>query len=242
MTKRLSWLALGALLVVGSIGCAKEKPPRDSGKSWMDSLEQKNPGKEADLSGDDDEDPPQTTEKPAAKPKSPPIQLRKSSGRPDIIMGPRKEISSTFGATPGSLLKLKAAGGVATLKIPEFALNGGYNIDFKVDNRGQKKGPVVGSIVYLRLRLGETQRAKAVETGSKDYELRWPLGDKDTLNLAIGTVSTDKGGNEEGKPTWTVIAPARVESGFKEAYFNLKAIGPVMYIHATTADPSEAAP
>ena len=66
--------------------------------------------------------------------------------------------------------------------------------------------------------------------------------DHDTLNLAIGTVSTDKGGNEEGKPTWTVIAPARVESGFKEAYFNLKAIGPVMYIHATTADPSEAAP
>jgi hypothetical protein len=207
----------------------------------MDSLEQKNTGPQPEPAEEDDEPEDKPEAKPAEPPKPPPIEVKPSSGRPAILMGPSTSISSTFGATPGSILKLKVDGGTLTLKIPEDALDAGYNIDFKVEDKGLKKGPVVGNIAMLKLRRGDKMSATQVTTRGPDYEVSVPLGGKDSVNLAVGAVATDDQGAETGKPTWTIFAPTRIEAGFGEAYFTLKTIGPVMYLHATTAAPTAAA-
>ncbi len=232
---------LGAF-VLGNVtmGCGKPKPKAQD--NWLDSLEQKKvegPPPDIDVDDDDDDD-----DKPEAKPApKPAATVQPSSGRPMIQMGPSAVIESTFGNSPGAILKLKAEGGAITLKIPEGALDTGYNLVFKPDNKGQvKKGTVFGTIAYLKLAPGDKLRARAVPTRGDSYELRVPLNGKASVNLAIGAVETDKQGVETGKPTWKVYAPERIEEGFGEAYFKVPEIGPVMYIHATSAEATEAAP
>ncbi len=233
---------LALALPFALLGCDKPEPAKDPGKSWLDSLEQKNPGAAPELPPDEPEPAETAAPKAPEKPAMPAVEVKPPSGRPAILMGPSASISSTFGATPGASLKLKADGGNFTLKIEEYALNGGYNIDFKIDKGSVKKGPVVGSVVYLRTRAGDKVRADAVATRGKPYEVSVPLNGKDTLNLAVGVVQTDEQGNETGKPEWTIYPPVRVESGFGEAIFQLQAIGPVMYLHGTTAEATAAAP
>ena len=235
MSCRVFLLLLPLSLAVVGCGPPPEKP-KDPGKSWMDNLEVKNPGAKPDLSDDDDDDDDdEPAAKPSDKPKPPPIEIKPPSGRPAIIMGPKSAIKSTFGATPGATLKLGADGGNITLRIKEWALPGGFNIEFKVDSGKNRQGAVVGSVAYLKLQPGDKLRAKAVPTKGPDYELSFPQDGG--VNLAIGTIGTDKAGNEEGKLSWKVIAPARVEHG--ETVFVLKEIGPVMYLHATTDQPTE---
>jgi len=229
-------LALGGLV----LGCGKSKPVK-SQDNWLDSLEQKKvEGPPPDIDVDDDDDDDDEEAKPPPKPAT---TVRPSSGRPMIQMGPSATIESTFGVSPGAILKLKAEGGAITLKIPEGALDTGYNLSFKLDKKGQvKKGGVLGSIAYLKLTPGDKLRARAVPTRGDKYELRVPLNGKASVNLAVGAVETDKEGVETGKPTWKVYAPDRIEEGFGEAYFMVPEIGPVMYIHATTAEATEPVP
>jgi hypothetical protein len=226
-------------LLAAASGCAKEKPAKTSG-DWLDSLEKKKvTGKVPDVGDDDDDD---AAEKPKEEPKEAPKPapvIKKSSGRPMIQMGPSAEIKSTFGATPGSLLKLKAAGGNITLKIPEFSLDAGYNIEFTIDTKTKVKGTAVGSIAKLKLTPGDKMRARAVPTRKDNYEVRLPLHDHASVNLAVGSVSTDKQGVEQGSPTWKVYAPTKVETAFKEAHFSIAEIGPVMWLYATTAEVTE---
>lgn len=232
----LGWLIVTALLM----GCGGDKPPPKSGDNWLDNLEKRNlEGPPPDIEIDEEEE-------EEAEPKEPPKpapEVKPSSGRPMIQMGPKAIIESTFGATPGAVLKLAGEGGNFTLRIPEYALSRGYNITWKIDKKGQvKKGSVVGSIAYLKLTPGDKLEARADTAADKPFQIHVPLNGRASLNLAVGSVKTDDQGNETGKPIWKVYPPTRIEEGFGEAHFELPEIGPVMYIHATTADTTEALP
>ncbi len=232
-------LLLAALLALPACG---EKEPAKSG-DWMDHLKVQNPGAEPDLGGADEDPVPTAKEEPAPKPDT---KAKPSSGRPLIQYGPKSLIESTFGVTPGSKLQLN--GGV-TLVIPEYALDTGYNIVFKVaGSSAPKNGPVVGSIAYLKVNPGTKLRSKKVKSRGDLFQVRMGTGAADTINLAIGEVATDDNGNESGKPTWRVVAPTKVNKavgivgGAEEttynAVFELTTIGPILYLHGTTADPT----
>jgi hypothetical protein len=152
-----------------------------------------------------------------------------------VLVGPSKSISETFGATPGSVLQLIAAGGNIVLKLPEGALDAGYNIEFKIAGSAVKpKGTPVGSVASMTVVLGGKEQPKAVPTSGPDYEVRLPLAGKDSLNLALAVVDPE----DATKITWTVLAPKSVDKGLGEATFLLKTIGPVMYLHGTLAEPT----
>jgi hypothetical protein len=169
---------------------------------------------------------------PPEQPKGPPPP----SGRPAILMGPSDTISSTFGATPGAVLKLKGDKGNITLKISEFSLDAGYNIEWKVAKGGPKgKAPALGTMASLKVVLGGKELPSKVTSRGTPFEVRWPTGDKESVNLAIGEATFEATG--ESKPTWHVVAPKNVDAGLKEAYFALEAIGPINYLYATTAAP-----
>lgn len=224
-------------------GCGDNKPPPKSG-DWTDNLKQQNPEAEPDLSGADDEPDPAPEPETAEAPK-PDTKAQPSSGRPLIQYGPKASIESTFGVTPGS--KLQLTGGI-TLVIPEQALDTGYNILFKMaGSSAHKKGPVSGGIAFLKVNPGTVLKSKKVTSRKEPFQIRLPTGGAETINLAIGEVATDANGNEAGKPTWTVVAPKRVDKAVaivdgaekeeRTAIFELTGIGPVLYIHGTTADP-----
>ena len=197
------WIAAA---LVGLVGCG-DKPPAKSG-DWMDNLKQENPDAEPDLSGLEEEPDPAPKSEPDDKPK-PDTKAKPSSGRPLIQYGPKAAIESKFGATPGS--KLRLTGG-ATLVIPEYSLDGGYNIVWKVSgSSSHKKGPVVGGISYLRISPGTKLQAKKVKSRGDAFQVRVGTGQNESINLAIGEIATDKNGKEMGKPTWTVMAPTRVD-------------------------------
>lgn len=173
----------------------------------------------------------------------PTVEKPKPSGRPAILMGPSEKIASTFGATPGSVLKLKSSGkGPITLKIPEFALTAGFNIEFKtLKSNPPRKGPVIGDAARIQLNRGDRVRPENVTSHGDPFEIRWPLYDKLSVNLSIGTAAVDDQGGESGKVEWRIIAPKSVDTGFGEAVFELTDLGPVTYFHATSAPPTEAA-
>ncbi len=235
-SKNRHWRWGLAALALALFACGGSQPEKKG--DWLDTLQPVNPGAEPELGDDDDDDDDEVAkEKPKQPPKSPPIKLRKSSGRPMVLIGPSKSISETFGATPGSVLKLAAAGGNIVLRIPEFALNAGYNIEFKTSGSGVKpKGTPVGSVVSLTIVLGGKSKPKAVPTGGPDYEIVLPLQGKESLNLAVATVDPD----DTNKVEWVVYAPKRVDTGLGEAHFALKTLGPIMYLHGTLAEPTGA--
>ena len=212
--------------------------PKKQG-DWTDNLKVENPDAEPDLSGLEDEpDPKAEKPKPEAKPDT---KLKTLSGRPLIQYGPSKKIESTFGASPGS--KLTLTGGV-TLVLPEGALDGGYNILWQfASGSAPTNGSAKGGVAMIKVNPGTKLKAKKVQTDGAPFEIRMSY-QGDTLNLAVGSVETDKNGTEQGKPTWTVLAPAKTDTAVtvgdsgegekKTSTYELQAIGPVMYIHATT--------
>ena len=165
----------------------------------------------------------------------------KPSGRPAILMGPSKKIASTFGATPGAVLKLGASNGTITWKIPEFSLGAGYNIEFSIAEAKaiKKKGAAIGDVAILKMSSGDKAAAIKVDTRGDDFELRWPLGTQPSVNLAVGEANTDDQGEEVKGVNWKIIAPKSVDTSLKEASFSLKEVGPIMYLHATAAAPTE---
>lgn len=222
-------------------GCGDNKPPPKSG-DWMDNLKPQDPDAEPDLTGAEDEPEPAPKPDTAEAPK-PDTKVQPSSGRPLIQYGPKASIESTFGATPGS--KLQLTGGL-TLVIPEQALDTGYNILFKVaGSSAHKKGPVSSEIALLKVNPGTVLKSKKVTSRRDPFQIRIPTGNAETINLAIGELATDDNGNETGKPVWTVVAPKRVDKAVaivdgaekeeRTAIFELTGIGPVLYLHATTA-------
>jgi hypothetical protein len=157
-------------------------------------------------------------------------------------MGPSAAIEDqTFGSTPGAVLKLKGKDGIITWKIPELALYAGTNVTWKIHKlRGKSKHPLIGDIVYLKTVIGGKQKPQKISSSGPDFEFRWPTGGKDTFNLAVGEVAIGADG-AEGDVTWTVVAPKNVDAGLKEAYFYLHDVGPILYLHATSAAATESA-
>lgn len=167
----------------------------------------------------------------------PPPDKPKSSGRPAILMGPSEKISSTFGATPGAVLKLKAKGTNEpfVLKIPEFSLRTGYNITLE-PAKNVKGKDVVGPVYQLLVTEQEKTKPIVVESGGEPFEFRVPTFGKDSVNLAYGAIVV-----EAGKQTvkWTVHAPRNVDTSFGVAYVYLPKLGHG-YLHATTQAPTTA--
>ena len=147
-------------------------------------------------------------EEPKTKPKP--------SGRPAILMGPSKKIASTFGATPGAVLKLASSNGTITWKIPEFSLGAGLNIEFSIaEAKAIKKGAAIGDVAILKVSSGDKPAAIEVDTRGDEFELRWPMGTQPSVNLAIGEANTDDQGDEVKGITWKIIAPKSVEATSK---------------------------
>ena len=166
--------------------------------------------------------------------------------RPPVMMSSKSKISSTFGTTPGSKLTLKGSPGDVTLHVPEGSLDRDYNLEWSLVTRNPpKKGSPAGPVARLSVQPGGKTSLKAAQTDGDDFEIILPLDGKETVNLAVGTATVDARGTE-GKVTWSILAPVKVEKGLDKAYFGFKAIGPVQYFHATadaaTEESTPAAP
>lgn len=161
-----------------------------------------------------------------------------SSGRPAIQFGPQKKIASTFGSTPASVLKLKTSAGEVALKLNEFALTTGTNIVFELGVKVPKgKATLIGELMHLTTQVGESRRLSEVMANAAPFLVIVPS--KKSVNLAIGTMELDEGGQETMKVTaWRVVAPTRFDEGLGKVFFELDRIGPSV-MHATLSDPSE---
>lgn len=164
------------------------------------------------------------------------------SSRPAAVYGPTKKISSTFGTTPGSILRLKAKGGSFTLKLPEFALPAPTNITFELARSLRGGVRVIGSATHLTISKPQSTKLSAVRAADSPFQIYVPLNGNDSVNLAVGQVALDDAGQEKAKvSSWKVYAPKRVDSGLKQAYFELSELGPASYIYATNKAPTDEA-
>ncbi|MEM1030157.1 MAG: hypothetical protein AAF928_05575 [Myxococcota bacterium] len=156
-----------------------------------------------------------------------------------------KKIASTFGTTPGAKLTLKVGADRVTLVVPEGALDRDYNLDWSVVERNPpKNGQVSGPVARLSVLPGGRTQHKMARTDGAAFEFRLSLGDRETLNLAIGTVVLDARGQETKTVEWQVVTPTGVEPGLtggKNAHFEVSSIGAIQYVHATT-DPASSPP
>jgi hypothetical protein len=179
---------------------------------------------------------PDTTSAPTAEPTAKPT-ADAPKARPPSIYGPSKKISSTFGSTPGSRLKLKTKDGDFTLELGEGTLRTGTNITFEVGGKTIRgKLPVIGDIVHLATQLGDSTRFSEISTGGPPFTVIVPS--KKSVNLAVGTIELDEAGQEGSKvKDWSVYAPVRFDGGAGVAVFELTKIGPCV-MHATSAEPT----
>lgn len=162
------------------------------------------------------------------------------SGRPAIQMGPSKKIASTFGATPASVLKLKTSAGDFVLKLQEYSLRNGANLVFEVGAPRVMRGKanVIGDIVHLTAQVGDSTRMSFLDAYSAPFVVTIPS--KKSVNLAIGELELDEGGQETTKvKEWRIVAPVRFDAGLSQAVFELDRIGPSV-MHATAAEPTAA--
>ena len=182
----------------------------------------------------------EATPAPSAKPSATaatdmPAPVKQSSGRPIVLMADSKELTGTFGSSPGAKLELGDKEKI-TLRIPEFALSTrGTIITIKIDPKGKANGSLIGKI----LRVTTFAPAGAAEPAASEgppFELQMPAGNKKDANLAVGTVAVDDKGNE--KITWKVTAPKRIDDVAGIAYFELMTLGD-SFIHVTAKAPSK---
>jgi len=177
---------------------------------------------------------------PSAKPSGSaavdmPAPVKQSSGRPTVLMEDSKELSGSFGSSPGAKLELGDKEKI-TLRIPEFALSTrGTIITVKIDPKGKANGALIGKIIHLSTFEPKGTPDPAASEGPP-FELQMPAGNKKDANLAIGTISVDDKGNE--KITWKVIAPKRIDDVAGIAYFELTSLSD-SFIHVTAKVPTK---
>lgn len=198
--------------------------------------------------------PPQPTETPSAAPAPPPPPTaaptaapsasasasaapdkpppKQSSGRPAVMKSDPKEISDSFGTSPGSKLELGEKD-IATLRIPEGALRQATNITFKIDGRGKSHGPAVGKIYHILANYPPATTPENVESVGDPFVLEMPAGAKKDANLALGLE------DDKGKVKWTVVAPKRIDDARNVAIFELPMLH-TGWLHVTTKAPTAA--
>lgn len=164
----------------------------------------------------------------SAAPAAPPP--KQSSGRPAVMKTDAKEITDTFGTSPGAKLELGDKD-IATLRIPEGSLPQATNVTFKIDGRGKATGTVVGKIYNLVANYPPNGAPEQVASSGAPFVLELPAGTKKTANLAIG-VEGDK-----GKIKWTIVEPKRIDDARNVAIFELATL-PSGWLHVTTKAPT----
>lgn len=166
-----------------------------------------------------------------SEPKKPPPP---TSGRPMSMYGPSKKIASTFGSTPGAILKLKTAQGDLTLKIGEGSLKGAHNITFEVPGKTRGKPPVLGDTVHLAIQEGDDTKMSEIDSSGPPFTVIVPS--KKKVNLAVCMLVLNEAGQETDKVKDCVVyPPLRVDDGLGQVVFELTHLGPsVMY--ATLGD------
>jgi hypothetical protein len=157
-----------------------------------------------------------------------------SSGRPPVLRSSDTEITDTFGSSPAAKLEI-GEDEKAVLKIPENALERGYNITFKLDPKGKATGVAIGKIYHTMVQVAGQPDYSKVVTAGEPFQLQMPAGNKKDANLAIGEILVDERGKE--KITWSVIAPTKIDDVSGTAYFDLTFLGDA-YIHITTKAPT----
>jgi hypothetical protein len=170
---------------------------------------------------------PKASASASAAPATPPP--KQSSGRPAVMKSDSKEITDSFGTSPGAKLELGDKE-IATMRIPEGALKQATNIPFKIDGRGKSTGPVVGKIYYVLAAYPPASTPETVESGGDPFVFEMPAGAKKDANLAIG-VEDDK-----GKVKWTIVAPKRIDDARNVAVFELGTLHSG-WMHVTTKKP-----
>lgn len=174
--------------------------------------------------------PPEPTTTPDAGP--PPAQTS-SVERPPVLMSDEKELSGAFTTSPGAKLELGDDAGRAVFRIREGSLPSAYVITFKVDPKAKSTGVPIGKIYRLITQIENSSELPEVETQDKPYELTFPAGSKKDANLAIGKIAAD------GKITWTIVAPEKIDDATSTAFFKIKTIGNYI-LHVTAKPPTEA--
>lgn len=152
------------------------------------------------------------------------------SGRPPILKSDASEITDTFGSTPAARLEIGDQE-LASLRIPENALDRGTNVTFKLDPKGKNGGALVGKVFRITMIVPPSGTPTKITSGSEPFELRLPAGNKKDANLAIGEITVDDKGKE--KVVWTVQAPTKIDDATATAYFEVPALGD-QWLHITT--------
>jgi hypothetical protein len=166
----------------------------------------------------------------SAAPEAPPPKQR--SGRPAVMKSDSKEITDTFGTTPGAKLELGDKE-IATLRIPEGSLRQATNITFKIDARGKAHGALSGKIYKLESLFPPGHDIEAsVPADGDPFVLELPAGTKKNANLAVGVADA------KGRVKWTVVAPKRIDDARNMAIFELTAL-PSGWLHVTTKPPTK---
>jgi hypothetical protein len=174
--------------------------------------------------------PPAETAKPEAAPTataaaSAPPPSNQGSGRPPVLKMDPEEITDSFGVSPGAKLELGSDEVKAIFKIPENAFSSGVNVTFKIDKKGKSTGVPVGKIYRLTAVIPPAGEAVRVPTAGPPFELQLPAGAQKNANLAIGDIG-------EGKITWRIVAPLKIDDVAGIAYFELQDIADY-YLHIT---------
>ncbi len=157
-----------------------------------------------------------------------------TSGRPPVLKTASAEIVDTFGSSPAAKLEIGEKE-IATLKIPENALDRGYNVTWKLDPKGKSTQGLVGKIYRTQMQIAGQPNFTKVDSAGPPFELTFPAGNKKDANLAIGEIVTDDKGRE--KIVWQVIAPKKIDDVAGMAYFEVSTLGDY-YLHVTTKAPT----
>jgi len=177
------------------------------------------------------EAPPAATEEPDAG--APPEAPKPVQSGPIMLKSDPQEISDTIAI--GQTAKLQIGEGeIATFKIPPGALSSGTNITFKLDKKAKPSAGLVGKVYHLTAIVPPESTPAEITSASEPFELVMPAGNKKDANLAIGAIDP-----ANGKVSWQVIAPKRIDDAAGLAYFELPSFKDA-YLHITTKAPSEA--
>ena len=149
----------------------------------------------------------------------------KGSGRPVVLKSDEREISDTFGSTPGAKLVLGSGRGAVVLHIPEGALREPMVITFKVDTKGKSAGGLQGAIYRIEPVIPPSPTPESAESVGPPFEVDIPA--RKTTNLAVGVE------DEHGKVTWTIVAPTRMDEARGTAHFELPTL-PAGWLHTTS--------
>lgn len=162
----------------------------------------------------------------AARPALTTAPLPEGCSRPPFVKSDEKEVTDTFGSSPCAKIQIGTETEFAVLRIPENAFTTGTNVTFKLDPKGKSTGVVIGKIYRLQSIIPPAGEPTKVVSAGPSFEIQLPAGAKKDANLAVGQIG-------EGKITWKVIAPIKIDDVTNLATYLISELGD-LYLHVTT--------